>query len=231
MMCVEHLGKTCDAVIELRATCDVTRPEHILAEDAPAVTHSGQGAHADEAKVFETRNVVLQKCVELLHELMLLENLARDILRIGVMAIVAMEGEGDELRVFIRCVRNEHAEEAFALVTHVPSHLAALDGFLLQDIDQGQGVFDTLLDLLLAKRLLGSLVGLEIRPCPAGPLRSRHVQSGKILATDLKRRTSQCGKIAVSGAIDVDSSLHAHHPAFSEEHGGIDFLVAHLDVN
>ena len=111
MVGIKHLREAGDAVIELYAAADVGAFEHILAENSAAVTDTGNGAHAHKTQIFKAGNVILQESMELLHQLMLFKNLAGDILRIGVMAVVAVEGEGNERSIVVRRVGDADTEE------------------------------------------------------------------------------------------------------------------------
>ena len=172
--------------------------------------------------------------MELLHQLMLLEDLARDVLGIGVVAVVAVERERHELGIVIGRMRDAHAEEAGGGVAHVARHLAALDGLLLQHEDEGQRTLDALGDLLLLELVLGLLVGDQVGARPAGALRGGHVQAGEVGAADLERSARQRGQVGIARRVDEDAGLHAHNAALGVEQRALDdaiVLLVHLDVD
>ena len=77
-----------------------------------------------------------------LHQLMLFQYLAADVLTVRILAIKTVKGKGNKLRVVHRRIGNQDAEKARIGIGRVPGQLSIGDPLLFQHIDQRKGHLD-----------------------------------------------------------------------------------------
>ena len=170
--------------------------------------------------------------MELLHQLMLLQDLSGDVFCIGIVAVITVEAECDKGCIIHRGVRNNDPEESGCRIADMSAYLTAFDCFFFQNINHWERILIALCDLFSSPLFLCFLIFDQIGVCPARSLRGRDIESCKILSAYFKRNAGKCCQIAVTGRIDIHLCLYLHVTPLGKEDQEIDVpLIFHLHGN